>query len=173
MGSWSLRMGISPFLLKMLTFSQVASLPIMLLWRVKINTYQKIGLGIMLSLSLVMAIVAIVRMAGIHLGGGEVDILWLWFWQQQECSIAVIMLSVTAFRSFFVAGSTPDRARIVSAYWKNKVLRRKALDESGEKGVGGLPAIPSATLTGVRTIIRGSGRPETESYEDDQRMLHL
>lgn len=127
----------------------------------------------MLSLSIVMAIVAIVRMAGIRLGGGEVDIVWTSFWQQQESSIAVIMFSVTAFRSFFVAGSTPDRARLVSAYWKNKVLRRKALDESGEKGVGDLPTIPSATLTGVRTIIRGSGSPGTESYEDQQSMLHM
>lgn len=157
----------------MLTLSQVASLPIMLLWKVQISMHQKLGLGIMLSLSLVMAIVAIVRLAGIRLGGGEVDIVWLAFWQQQECSIAVCMLSVTAFRSFFVANSTPDRARIVSAYWKNKLLRRKALDESGEKGVGDLPTIPSATLTGVRTMIRGSGSLGTDSCDDRQMMLHV
>lgn len=142
----------------------------MLLWKVKISMHQKLGLGIMLSLSLVMAIVAIVRLAGIRLGGGEVDIVWVAFWQQQECSIAVCMLSVTAFRSFFVAGSTPERARIVSAYWKNKLLRRKASDESNEKGMNNLPAIPSATLTGLRTMIRGSGSPEVD---DDRQMLRV
>lgn len=151
----------------------VASLPIMLLWKVQISIHQKLGLGIMLSLSLVMAIVAIVRLAGIRLGGGEVDIVWVSFWQQQECSIAVCMLSVTAFRSFFVANSTPNRARIVSAYWKNKLLRRKALDESSEKGVDDLPTIPSATLTGVRTMIRGSGSLGTDSCDDRQMMLHV
>lgn len=83
------------------------------------------------------------------------------------------MLSVTAFRSFFVPNSTDDRARIISAYWKNKLLRRKASDDSGEKGLGDLPKIPSATLTGVRTMIRGSGSPETDSFEDRQMTLHM
>lgn len=59
--------------------------------------HQKLGLGIILSLSLVMAIVAIVRIAGIRMSGGEVDIVWLAFWQQQECSIAVSTLAITAF----------------------------------------------------------------------------
>ena len=68
---------------------------------------QKIGLGIILSLSLVMIMVAITRMAGIRLPQVVIDVVWLAFWQQQECSIAVIMFSMTAFRSFFVVERQP------------------------------------------------------------------
>ena len=81
----------------------ILSLPITLLWKVRISLRQKIGLAFSLCLSGVMIIVTIVRIAGIKQGGsGSVDIVWLAFWQQPECSIAVLMLSVSAFRSLFV-----------------------------------------------------------------------
>lgn len=151
---------------------KVVSFPIILLWKVKLRLLQKLGLGIMLSLSLVMAIVAIVRIAGIRLQTGEVDILWVAFWQQQECSIAVTTLAITAFRSVFVAStSTPQRARLISAYWKNKLFRRMASDKWEEKDVDGLPTIPSATLTGMRAMIRGSGHPRAYSSLDDSEMI--
>ena len=134
--------------------------------------HQKLGLGIMLSLSLVMAIVAIVRIAGIRMSSGEVDIVWVAFWQQQECSIAVSTFAITAFRSFFITStSTPQKARLVSAYWKNKFLRRKISDESDEMDGDGLPSIPSATLTGMRTMIRGSGHPRAYSTLNDSEMM--
>ena len=52
----------------------VVSLPVALLWKVKIDIWQKMGLGLSLCLSLVMIIVAIVRIAGIK-HTGIVDIV--------------------------------------------------------------------------------------------------
>lgn len=80
----------------------IASIPVTLLWRVRISLRQKIGLGLTLCLSLVMAIVAIIRISGSRLPTGDADIVWVTFWQQQECNVAVIMISLTAFRSFFI-----------------------------------------------------------------------
>lgn len=119
------------------------------------------GLGIILSLSRLMVIVAIIRITSIHMKSGEVDIIWLAFWQQQECSIAVSTFAITAFRAFFVEGSsTPRRARVVSAYWKKKkLLRKKASDDSEQQDVDDLPSIPAATWTGMRGMIGGSGKP--------------
>ena len=65
---------------------------------------QKIGLATTLCLSAVMAIVAIIRIAGLHLPNGAVDDVWASFWLQQECSVAVTMVSASATRAFFVTG---------------------------------------------------------------------
>ena len=144
----------------------VVSFPIALLWRVRINVRQKIGLGVSLCLSLVMVITAIIRISGIKLAGGAIDIVWQLFWVQQECSIAVIMMSVTAFRSFFV----PNAARNISpnppkpsSFWKKRLLLKRSVPDKDNWDVDdGLPQIPKATLTGMRSIIRGAGMSATD-----------
>ena len=145
--------------------SKVASFPVLLLWAVQMKARQKYGLSAMLSLSLVMAICAITRMAGIHLENDTVDIVWSVFWQQQECSIAVIMFSMTAFRSFFVGGSMKpaDAHKGRTTYWRNKNLFRRFPRAVDGENSDALPAIPSATLTGMRTLINGSGRGDLKS----------
>lgn len=134
----------------------VVSFPIALLWKVRINVRQKLGLALFLCLSLIMAIVAIVRIAGIKLSGGNVDIVWLAFWMQQECSIAVIMISSSAFRSFFVAGTAKSPSPACSpASWKRRLLqRRPSPDRDDMESANGLPQVPRATLTGMQTAIR-------------------
>ena len=152
----------------------VASFPVLLLWNVKISARQKFGLSAMLSLSLVMAIFAITRIAGTRLPGGPVDIIWLVFWQQQECSIAVIMFSMTAFRSFFVGGTLKQAKapKAPTTYWRNKNLFKRSPRPSEEGHSDDLPAIPSATLTGMRTMIEGSGRMDSKAGSSiDQEML--
>ena len=135
---------------------------------------QKLGLGSSLCLSLVMAIIAIIRISGIRLPAGEPDIIWLAFWQQQECSIAVIMVSLTAFRSLFVVDASRQvrRPKYTPSYWKKKKMawnRHKTSSDLNDPNFGNLPAIPSATMTGLRTFIRGepkSNRPdEAEEYD--------
>ena len=87
----------------------IASIPICLLWKVKISTRQKVGLGLILSLSLSMAIIAVVRVIGTHLPGSGIDSIWGCFWAQNECNIAVLMVSLVSFRSFFVARRNSER----------------------------------------------------------------
>ena len=142
----------------------VVSFPIALMWRVRISRAQKFGLGCVLSLSLFMIIIATIRMAGIQQTNGVVDIVWLAFWQQQECSIAVIMVSVSAFRPFFSQKSnsySPRRQQPDNNYpptigrriWRSK----RSAEEDLEKtlaNTNGMPTIPSATFNGINTMIR-------------------
>lgn len=141
----------------------IVSFPLALLWRVRISFQQKFGLGCVLSLSLFMIIIAVIRMAGIQQASGVVDIVWLAFWQQQECSIAVIMVSVSAFRSFFAqkANSYPAPRRRPEDYPPTigrRIWRRERSEEDDlEKtlrNTNGMPSIPSATFNGVNTMIR-------------------
>lgn len=142
------------------TDALVVSIPIVLLWRVRINLRQKIGLGILLCLSLVMVIIAIARMSGINLTNGAVDIVWLAFWQQQECSVAVIMISISAFRSLFVVSASKRPSP--KAFSKPRYRSRLYLKFAGsDKDTGfGLPQIPRATLTGMGSLIRDDGQSE-------------
>ena len=155
----------------------VVSIPVALLWKVRINVRQKIGLGVFLCLSLVMAVVSIIRIAGIKLAGGTVDIVWLVFWQQQECSIAVAMVSVSAFRSLFVANASnnvsPKHPKL-SSYWRRRLLQKRSnFDRDNGSSGKELPQIPSATLTGMRTMIRGAGMSTMWPNESEPEDLLL
>lgn len=55
-----------------------------------------------------MIVFAIIRVAAADTINGDVDSIWVVFWFQIETSVAVIMVSVSAFRALFVA-HTPTR----------------------------------------------------------------
>ena len=152
----------------------VLSLPVSILWKVRISVRQKIGLAFSLCLSGVMIIVTIIRIAGMRQrGSGSVDIVWVAFWQQQECSIAVLMVSVSAFRSLFVPSpATPalQRQQRYSPSEKGRRLLRRRPDPDlyDTHETNGLPQIPSATLTAMATV-RGEDRQSKETADLDQR----
>ena len=84
---------------------------------VKIDLRRKFALAAVLCLSVLMIIIAIVRVAASSLPGGVTDTAWLFFWQTMEAAVAVITVSLTAIKSLFgqnAAGSskgTPLRER--------------------------------------------------------------
>lgn len=71
---------------------------------------QQLGLGIFLCLSVIMTVIAIIRMSGYRFHGigisGSIDSTWAFFWLYLEACVAVIMASITAFRSLFIHGSS-------------------------------------------------------------------
>ena len=152
----------------------VLSVPVTILWRVRISVRQKIGLAFSLCLSCVMVLVTIVRVAGLRPRGiGSVDIVWLVFWQQQECSIAVLMVSVSAFRSLFVPSPAqppaPKQQRHSPSEKSRRLLRRRPdADLYDTHETNRLPQIPNATLTGLATVI-GGDRQSEETADLNQR----
>lgn len=143
-------------------------------------------MSLTLCLSLVMVLVAIIRTAGIKFAG-TVDIIWVQFWAQQECSIAVIMVSVVAFRSFFVAGAAAKRSprlpsrRIIRA--NNHLPTADTSDSQGltasnaRRMLASLsppiqpPQSPSATLTSVRGFNAQSSSSRVTDSSSDTLML--
>lgn len=116
-----------------------------------------------------MIIIAIIRIFALRHDVYEFDWYSLIFWQQVEASIAVIMVSFSAFRSFFVAHESrlrDDQRRHRQWYLSKKnrmasALRRKRLrqDTADEWQLG---AIPRATLTGMSTFISGGNSNHNE-----------
>ena len=115
------------------------------------KTRQNLGLATFLCLSICMIIVAIIRVSGLHYRG-TFDNTWIFLLQQVESCVAVTMLSLTAFRSVFVAGRSsgnkargwvPSTRRLLGRH-KRSAFDAQRLDDL---------TIPSATLTGMSKIL--------------------
>ena len=153
-----------PERVRMLTYL-VLVIPPWLLWKVKISLRQKIGIGSFLCLSLIMIIIAVIRISRVHASDFNI---WAPFLQQLEACIAVLMLSLTALRTLYVSAKrTQEQQRNKKIYSTRKYLwpsSKKLQDE---------PYIqldmPSTTLTGMRTLIASNqsmSRPT--KHEDGQ-----
>lgn len=148
----------------------VLIIPIRLLWRIRINFRQKLVLGTTLCLSIVMVIIAIIRIVPLPMRFSSAQFVWQMFWQQIEACTAVIMASFSAFRSAFVSHDLRVReARNRNRLWYmdrrnllKSVWRRRKIPSEGEQ-IYQLPEIPRATLTGMRTFVNG-GNIAVESH---------
>ena len=145
-----------------------------LLWRVQFKPRQKLGLAAFFSLNGCMIIVAIIRISGLHYHG-QVDSPWDLLWQQVETCVAVTLLSLTAFRSIFVGGilkPAREKKRAVSPWWSSTprvFKKREKFDSEDDLSLVHL-TIPSATLTGMRTLIRDH-EVEPSSYSPGEAPL--
>ncbi|RYC61559.1 hypothetical protein CHU98_g4656 [Xylaria longipes] len=146
-----------------LTDILIVSIPITLLGRSTLRFSQKAGLGAFLCLSVVMISFALTRVSKISSVAG-IDIVWEFFWQYLETAVAVIMGSLTVVRSLLVYQSkrghvqAPTGARpLGESYYRRRYLyrRKKNIELESQEG---LPSVPSATMTGMRTFIRRNNR---------------
>lgn len=80
----------------------VIIIPILILRTSLMKLSQKIGLAALLCLSIVMVIVAIVRMTAYAYHPRIIDLTWCAFWIHVESCVAVIMASLSAIRPLFV-----------------------------------------------------------------------
>ena len=119
-------------------------------------------LGITLCLSIFMIITAIIRISAIRISKDSIDVTWEVFWSMVEACVAVTMVSLSVFRSFFVENTSGPKREQDDAYYRNKQKynwRRKWTGIDTEE-TEGLPKIPRAMLTGMRTFIRGEKGPD-------------
>lgn len=87
--------------MKLLLRYAVVAIPIAVLRTSKIQLKQKLALASFMCLSLVMVVLAIIRVSKIH-DASNVDVVWEIFWQYMEASVAVLMASITTFRTLFI-----------------------------------------------------------------------
>ncbi len=119
-----------------------------------------------------MIIIAIVRISGLRIETAILDIVWELFWQQTEAAVAVIMVSITAFRSLLGIKAhktrekmTAQRSWTLSHHHGSKVQAGlfKKTTTHDESEFEPLPSIPGANFTGMRTFICGESILSNES----------
>ena len=151
----------------------------MILHTARMRPSQKAALGVFLCRSLVMVIFSITRVSKIS-GASGVDVPWVFFWQFAEASIAVLMGSLTVFRTLLIAerktgprgspgaqlgkgspaaGCGGKRPRSYYALHHRIRLLAAGRSTKGDlESQEGLPEIPGAMMTGLRTFIRRNNR---------------
>ena len=142
---------------RMLIWEIVITIPILILRKVQIKPKTKLFLGTSLCLSFAMVIVTIVRVSGLR-NGVNLDPVWDFYWQVVESSIAIIMVSSTAFRSFFVQERIRRSQEKRSWYHGMKQMLSSRSGGTSEESAHELPPIARGHLTGLRTMIHRNGR---------------
>jgi hypothetical protein len=135
---------------------EVVSIPVILLRRAKIRRRQKFAVGFFLCLSTVMIVLAIVRMCRISYSGRGTDPIWQIFWQTLESCVALLMASITAFRTIF---GEPGQKRWEPSYsWIQRAKQRQTSKEGDPWHTDQLPIIPEATFANMKMPVRGQQR---------------
>lgn len=81
----------------------VVSFPVLILRKSMMDKRQKMWIRIFLSLSVIMILIAIIRVLGaIRKGEKELDVTWNIFWQQMEACAAIMAASATVIRTVFI-----------------------------------------------------------------------
>ena len=118
-----------------------------------------------------MIVVGLVRSSTLPRVNIVQDVPYEIFLLQLEGSIAVLMASVSAFRSLFALGGSRAARKKPNMRWTAREIpwRRGKRSPHSESVLetNGLPSIPSATMTGLRTFIRGGSKPTDLRSEFD------
>ncbi|KAF2014130.1 hypothetical protein BU24DRAFT_370855 [Aaosphaeria arxii CBS 175.79] len=84
-----------------ITDLMIASIPIIILHQIRILSCQKLAVGFT-SLTLIMIPVSVARSTRIQgPAGAPEDVSWMMFWVYCESAVAVLLISLTALRTFF------------------------------------------------------------------------
>ena len=101
-----------------------------------------------------MIMIAIVRISGLRIKKSVIDTVWGLFWREAEAAVALIMVSITAFRSLLGIKALKAREkRKGERSWFSHRYNKKAAQDKSE--FEQLPSLPGGTLTGMRTFIHG------------------
>lgn len=118
---------------------------------------QNFGLAALLCLSIFMALISAIRMAG-YLHYGLVDLTWCWFCMHIESCVAIIMASISAFSPFFFI----NRDRVKKA--DEKKNRKQVPSPLDQERV--LQNNKSPSRAGCGEMAHGSREPTSGAFGD-------
>ncbi|KAJ8071714.1 hypothetical protein OCU04_002030 [Sclerotinia nivalis] len=84
----------------------ILSVPILILWNSRVPTRKKIILLGLFSLTVIVIIISIIRVAVVSSTDTNVDTSWLYFWSNIEVTTSIIIACLTSFRQLFVHSQT-------------------------------------------------------------------
>ncbi|MCJ1271043.1 hypothetical protein MMC22_010942 [Lobaria immixta] len=140
----------------------IGAIPIYLIRQIQVDFRRKFAQRLSLCLSIMMISGFVISMVTFEYHSRyTVSGLWFVFWQLIEACVVVILESLTAFRLLFKSHASPREK--VSPHSNRKSLWRRTggwrgdEEHAGSEELQKLPSIPRATLTGMRTFIKGGG----------------
>lgn len=147
----------------------VLVLPVAIVWRIRVRPSQKLALLLSLGLTVFMVIITIIRVSGI-VYEDKVDTVWEVYWLVLGGEVGISMAAAIAFRSFFVTRNQskstppPEKYRFFKSATFRRFRRRDPLDLDSTDDHG-LPGIPGAQITGIRTFINRQGKSTVDQSQ--------
>jgi hypothetical protein len=154
-------------------------IPITVIWQIKIHWTQRVALAFSLCLTIFLIVITIVRVSGL-VSKDTVDNVWEIYWTLLSAEVGIILAAGISFRALFVSRSNSKKLNLspqdqARQFFKRSYLsrkRRKDTFDTISETEAGLPGIPRAYMTGVRTFIDDQGRSfdRHESKSSDVRL---
>ena len=107
-----------------------------------------------------MIITSIIKISAGNIIHGQIDTTWAIFWLQAEAAVAVMVVSISAFRALFVVDGFQDQK-----VQQQAASSRRWLWSRSRTAHSKLPSIPSPTMTGVKTLIGHSSNHRIRSTD--------
>ncbi|KAF2141164.1 uncharacterized protein K452DRAFT_35890 [Aplosporella prunicola CBS 121167] len=112
----------------------VISFPVIIIYHMRMSRQRKLAFAAVLSLSLAMIIIAIMRLVvGLTVKSVHLDSVFLVFWQHIEACVAVIVGSLAAFRMAFNRGEGMEDAAVEGTPRKWWRALRSSEEETGRE----------------------------------------
>lgn len=119
----------------------IISIPALVIRKVKIPLRSKTYLAFSFCLSAVMIVCAVLQGATLETGGIQaIDVVWQIYFQIVELTLAVMVVSLTAFRTFFIQrGSRNNTPRAPNPKWYSyKKWKKSVSDRTTSTGFTGM-----------------------------------
>jgi uncharacterized membrane protein YozB (DUF420 family) len=164
-----------------LTTFSVLVIPVMVVWRIKIHWTQRVALAFSLCLTIFLIVITVVRVSGL-VNKDIVDNVWEIYWTLLSAEVGIILAAAISFRALFVARSNSKKSNLSPQEQARQFFKRSYLSRKRRKNgpytdtfdtmsdtESGLPSVPRAYMTGMRTFIDEQGRsferPETKGSD--------
>ena len=79
-------------------------IPWKLLWVVKLSKKEKMAIGSIVGLGIVIVVFAVIRIIVTNTTGTHPEVIWLALWSAIETSVAVVIVCLTSFKVFLKKG---------------------------------------------------------------------
>lgn len=143
-------------------------IPVILIWKIRIQWTQKIALSLTLCLTIVIIAITIARIVGLQ-WKGKLDSVWETFFTTIAAETGLMLVAITAFRALYVVKAKNRRARNRTMNTFNWYKLRSAIlhpwSTTQRGGSEDVPMgwfitnqIPHGTMTGAKTFVQQNGK---------------
>jgi len=154
----------------------VIAIPWKLLWVVKRSRKEKLAIGSIVGLGVLIILFAVIRIIVTNTTHTHPEPVWLALWSAIETSVAVVVISLTSLKVFFTKSGTSSNAR--SGYLQKP--GQNYSERYGGRGaatVGPIPGTPielgdTAGSRGDFRSFNGEVRKASTSNESEEILVH-
>ncbi|KAK0112797.1 hypothetical protein ONS95_014529 [Cadophora gregata] len=116
----------------------IMALPWRLLWIVRLSRKEKLAIGSIVGLGLIIVVFAVIRIIVTNTSGTHPEVIWLALWSSIETSVAVVVVCLTSFKVFLKKNGMPSTGYRSQQYTREVGFTRSRNTRDGE-GNGSIP----------------------------------